>query len=320
MCLGCTTMCGVRVRVDRKSGRVLRVAGNPYHPLSAEPHLPYATPVADALVALSRFEGRGLDHRATACGRGSAALEQLTNPQRVLTPLKRVGPRNGGVWQPITLEQLVAEVVEGGDLFGEGHVDGLRALRSLDPIDPDAARAGSQGEPGRHDVVASTRAGAASPAVSCSRPMAASTCRPRRLLRRQLSRRLRRRVRRHQTDAACAAGHCQRRVRHVLRHRAGQCRQPVQAHGLGSRRRRAAADLLDYVVIDPVLGQSDNIAARHAVALGADPARPPTRALAMAMISWILDNNRFNADFLAVPAPPPPPPPARPASPTRRIW
>ena len=33
-CLGCTTLCGVRVRIDKESGKVLRVAGNPYSPLS----------------------------------------------------------------------------------------------------------------------------------------------------------------------------------------------------------------------------------------------------------------------------------------------
>ena len=29
VCLGCTTLCGVRVRVDRESGQALRVIGNP---------------------------------------------------------------------------------------------------------------------------------------------------------------------------------------------------------------------------------------------------------------------------------------------------
>ncbi|HEJ7010930.1 TPA: tetrathionate reductase subunit TtrA, partial [Serratia marcescens] len=38
-CFGCWTQCGVRVRVDRQTDRVLRIAGNPYHPLSQERHL-----------------------------------------------------------------------------------------------------------------------------------------------------------------------------------------------------------------------------------------------------------------------------------------
>lgn len=142
-CLGCTTQCGVRVRVDKASGKVIRVAGNPYSPLSTEPHLPMKASVKESFVALSRFQDKGLAGRSTACGRGNAAMDQIDSPFRVLTPLKRVGPRNGGKWQPISFEQLVRELVEGGDLFGEGHVDGFRALRDLaTPIDPAAPELG----------------------------------------------------------------------------------------------------------------------------------------------------------------------------------
>jgi len=135
-CLGCTTMCGVRVRTDRASGKVLRVAGNPYSPLSTDPHLPMKASVRESFIAISAFKGKGLEGRSTACGRGNAVAAQMDSPYRVLTPLKRVGPRNGGKWEPISFEQLVREVVEGGDLFGEGPVAGLRALRDPAPIDP----------------------------------------------------------------------------------------------------------------------------------------------------------------------------------------
>lgn len=144
-CLGCTTMCGVRVRVDKGSGRVIRVTGNPYSPLSTEPHLPMKASVKDSWVALSRYQDQGLSVRSTACGRGNAAMDQMASPFRVLAPLKRVGPRNGGRWQPIPFEQLVRELVHGGDLFGEGHVEGLAALRDLrTPIDPAAPQLGAR--------------------------------------------------------------------------------------------------------------------------------------------------------------------------------
>ncbi|HEY0856147.1 MAG TPA: tetrathionate reductase subunit TtrA, partial [Albitalea sp.] len=68
-CLGCTTQCGVRVRVDKASGKVIRVAGNPYSPLSTEPHLPMKASVKESFVALSRFQDKGLAGRSTACGR-----------------------------------------------------------------------------------------------------------------------------------------------------------------------------------------------------------------------------------------------------------
>ncbi|MEO6354120.1 MAG: tetrathionate reductase subunit TtrA, partial [Burkholderiaceae bacterium] len=137
MCMGCTTFCGVRVRIDKKSGKVLRVAGNPYSPLSADPALPYQTSIRDSFLSLTRHEEKGLAGRSTACARGNGALEQMESPFRILAPMKRVGPRGSGRWQPIDFDQLVKEVVEGGDLFGEGEVQGLRALRDLTtPIDP----------------------------------------------------------------------------------------------------------------------------------------------------------------------------------------
>ncbi|MFZ2122910.1 MAG: molybdopterin dinucleotide binding domain-containing protein [Rhodoferax sp.] len=135
-CLGCTTMCGVRVRIDRASGKVLRVAGNPYSPLSTDPHLPMKASVRESFIAISAHNGKGLAGRSTACGRGNAVAQQIDSPYRVLTPLKRVGSRNSGQWEPIAFDQLVKELVEGGNLFGEGHVDGLAALRDLKtPID-----------------------------------------------------------------------------------------------------------------------------------------------------------------------------------------
>lgn len=142
-CLGCTTLCGVRVRVDVEKNKVLRVAGNPYSPLSTDPFLPYGTPIKESFKSLSRLDEKGLQGRSTACGRGNAALEMLTSPFRVTTPMKRVGPRGSGRWEPIAFDRLVEEIAEGGDLFGEGQVDGLRALRDIKtPIDPAAPELG----------------------------------------------------------------------------------------------------------------------------------------------------------------------------------
>jgi tetrathionate reductase subunit A len=60
-------------------------------------------------------------------------LEQMESPFRVLAPMKRVGPRGGGQWEPIAFDQLVKEVTEGGDLFGEGHVGRVRLARAGNP-------------------------------------------------------------------------------------------------------------------------------------------------------------------------------------------
>ncbi|WP_138468832.1 molybdopterin dinucleotide binding domain-containing protein [Poseidonocella sp. HB161398] len=144
MCIGCTTMCGVRVKVDKAANKVLRVAGNPYSPMSTDPFIDYATSVADSFRAMAQTgAGQGMAHRSTACGRGNAVLEQVANPRRVLAPLKRVGPRGAGQWQRISFGQLVEEIAEGGDLFGEGRVAGLREIRDLEtPIRPGAPEFG----------------------------------------------------------------------------------------------------------------------------------------------------------------------------------
>ena len=91
-CFGCWTQCGVRVRVDRQTDRVLRIAGNPYHPLSQERHVDSALPLQDALAQLGGESG--LDARSTACARRHAAGG--LQPLRVLEPMKRVGKRGEG--------------------------------------------------------------------------------------------------------------------------------------------------------------------------------------------------------------------------------
>lgn len=131
-CLGCWTQCGIRVRVDTKENRILRVAGNPYHPLATTRPAPMETPVREVYAMLG--DDNGLEGRATSCARGSAMMEHQTAPHRVLAPLKRVGPRGSGQWRTISFEQLIEEICEGGDLFGEGHVDGLRAIRDVETL------------------------------------------------------------------------------------------------------------------------------------------------------------------------------------------
>lgn len=125
-CLGCWTQCGVRVRVDREKNEIVRISGNPYHPLATTFAASMKTPVREVYTKLG-FEG-GYGGRATTCARGTSMQGQVSSPYRVLGPLKRVGKRGSGQWERISFEQLLEEVCEGGDLFGEGHVDGLRAI------------------------------------------------------------------------------------------------------------------------------------------------------------------------------------------------
>lgn len=138
-CLGCWTQCGVRVRIDTATNKIMRIAGNPYHPLATTVPASMSLPVRQVYAMLGGENG--LEGRATACARGAAMQEQQTSPYRVLKPMKRVGKRGDGKWETISFEQLIEEVCEGGDLFGEGHVDGLRAIFDnktlIDPENPE---------------------------------------------------------------------------------------------------------------------------------------------------------------------------------------
>eukprot|EP01022_Parablepharisma_sp_SALTPOND_P014790 TRINITY_DN2051_c0_g1_i1.p1 TRINITY_DN2051_c0_g1~~TRINITY_DN2051_c0_g1_i1.p1 ORF type:complete len:1642 (-),score=446.74 TRINITY_DN2051_c0_g1_i1:4346-9271(-) len=129
VCLACNARCGVRGVV--KDGRLVDISGNPYHPYNMhfEP-LSYDTPIDKALEAPSPICTKALD-----------TINHTYSPYRLTRPLKRNGPRGSGKFEPIEWETLVAELTEGGKLFAhlgeERHVEGLKALDSDDPIDPD---------------------------------------------------------------------------------------------------------------------------------------------------------------------------------------
>lgn len=101
-CFGCWTQCGVRARVDRNNNQVLRIAGNPYHPLSQDIHFGYNMPIKEAFEKMGGESG--LANRSTACARGATMMESLDSPTRILEPMKRVGKRGEGKWQRISFE------------------------------------------------------------------------------------------------------------------------------------------------------------------------------------------------------------------------
>ncbi|NMG72592.1 molybdopterin dinucleotide binding domain-containing protein [Parazoarcus communis] len=299
-CLGCTTLCGVRVRVDKTTGNIIRVGGNPYSPLSTDPHLPMKTSVKESLIAMSRFQDKGLAGRSTACGRGNAAMDQMNSPFRVLTPLKRVGPRNGGQWQPIPFEQLVKELVEGGDLFGEGHVDGLAALRDLNtPIDAQAPELGPRVN--QVAVLSSVNDG-----------------------REAFSRRFWNKAYgtlNHVGHGSYCGGayrsgsgalfgdlkgmpHAKPDLENAefvlfIGTAPGNAGNPFKITGAKLAKGRATGTL-DYVVVDPVLNNSHNLAsAEHGRWV---PIRPGTDgALVMGMMRWMFEHDRVNTAYLAYP-------------------
>lgn len=302
MCLGCNTMCGVRVRYEKDSGRILRVAGNPYHPLSSDPNIPYETPVKDALLSLTNLQEKGLAGRSTACGRGNAVLQEVTSPYRILTPLKRVGPRGSGRWEPIAFDKLVEEVVEGGNLFGEGHVEGLRSIRDLktplDPANPEYGPKANQlavieaGGSGRTNFIKrftfnsfGTRNYGAHGSY-CGFAMRAGSGAAMGDLQKY-------------AHGKPDFSNCEFAI--FIGSAPGNAGKPFKRQGrlLATARTQGG---LDYVVIDPALTNASSMAAKDRNRW--IPITPGTdSAFAMAMIRWIIENQRYDAKFLAQPGP-----------------
>lgn len=299
-CFGCWSICGIRARVDTANNRILRIAGNPYHPLSHENPEAYETPVRDAYARLGGDSG--LKGRSTACARGAAMLEQLQSPHRITQVLKRVGPRGAGQWQTISFEQLIEEVVEGGDLFGEGHVDGLRAIYDHEtPVDPDNPEYGPRanqllvtnaGNEGREAFVQrfafnafGTRNFGAHGSYCGLGYRAGSGA----LL--------------DDLDRNAHAKPDWEHVRFALfwGTAPAQAGNPYKLQGrlLATARTERT---FEYVVISPSLPNSSSLATQPTNTWL--PVRPGTdSALAMAMIRWIIDNERYDARYLAQPGP-----------------
>ncbi len=126
VCQQCNTNCGIKVKLE--DGRVAKIDGNPYSPWTLTPQIPYETPITEA----AKIEG-------SLCPKGQAGIQTLHDPYRIVKVLKRAGKRGDNRWETIPFDQALNEIVRGGDLFGEGHVDGLKDICVL--RDPGTASA-----------------------------------------------------------------------------------------------------------------------------------------------------------------------------------
>ena len=125
-CLQCQVRCAVKAKFH--DGALVKIDGNPFSAKQVLPNIPYETPL-DVAVAI---DGK-------LCPKGQAGVQTYADPYRIRKVLKRVGPRGSGRWRTIPFDQAIREIVEGGDLFGEGPVEGLKSIRAL--TDPDVAAA-----------------------------------------------------------------------------------------------------------------------------------------------------------------------------------
>jgi anaerobic selenocysteine-containing dehydrogenase len=117
-CLQCQIRCLIKVK--QNEGTVVKIDGSPYSPKQLVPNIPYDTPLDQAVV----LDGK-------LCPKGQAGVQTHYDPYRLRKVLKRAGARGAGSWQTIDFNQAVDEIVNGGDLFGEGPVTGLKDIRAL---------------------------------------------------------------------------------------------------------------------------------------------------------------------------------------------
>jgi len=125
VCQQCNTQCGIKAKV--LDGVLVKIDGNPFSPWTMKPALPYETPVVQA----APVDG-------WLCPKGQAGIQTAYDPYRIRKVLKRDGKRGEGRWKTVPFEQAVAEIVDGGDHFGEGPVPGLDELWAM--RDPDLSK------------------------------------------------------------------------------------------------------------------------------------------------------------------------------------
>lgn len=292
MCHGCTTKCGLRVHFN--DDEVLRCIGNPYHPSANFRQLDYETPLNDAFVTLATSD----EQRSTVCSRGASLPDMLKSELRITKPLKRVGKRGEGKWKSISIEQLVEEIVEGGNLFGEGQVDGLRAIYNDELIDKQNPEYGTK----RNQLLSFYLYDGRSDIVDRFIKYSFGTIN-------------------HYSHGAICGGGFRAGGKIVFDSKGFMHTKPdfenqkfsiywgtAPANGSNPFQRqakqvaynRSKRDDFSYAVVDPTLSDAVKYAVLNKgkwipIKTGTDS------ALAMAMIRWIIENKKYNASFLSSP-------------------
>ncbi len=81
-CFNCESACGLLAYVDKETNQVAKFEGNPEHPGS----------------------------RGKNCAKGPATINQITDPDRILFPLKRSANRGDGKWEKISWDTALDEI------------------------------------------------------------------------------------------------------------------------------------------------------------------------------------------------------------------
>jgi anaerobic selenocysteine-containing dehydrogenase len=105
-CLQCHVACPIKVK--HWGNTLAKISGNPFSPQNYLPHLPMGTPLTQA----AKSDGK-------LCTKGQSAVQTYYDPYRLRKVLKRAGPRGSNRWTTVSFEQFVDDVVGGGTLFAE---------------------------------------------------------------------------------------------------------------------------------------------------------------------------------------------------------
>jgi len=78
-CFNCEAACGLVAYVDQETKAIRKIEGNPFHPGS----------------------------RGRNCAKGPATLNQVNDPERILYPMKRSGPRGSGKFERVSWDEVL---------------------------------------------------------------------------------------------------------------------------------------------------------------------------------------------------------------------
>lgn len=290
--LQCHSECGLRIKIDKKTGRIARIIGNPYQANSRSDYLDYSMPISKT-AALP----------GTVCARGNTGLQTVYDPYRLTVPLKRSGPRGSNQWRPIAWDAFIKEVVEGGRIFADTNdpaskdieVLGFRGLyaKRNEPMDPTAPEMGPRTN---GLVIQGGRIKASRRKFQTRFAHAFGT------------------VNEFEHTNVCEVSHhVATDVVYPHKHAVkpdirgaefvmfwgtspGDANFPMQTVAKYTAEARARGTR--YVVVDPVLHRG-GVIGNYAEWV---PIKPGTDgALAMGMVRWMLENDRYNAAYLSYP-------------------
>src|SRR6266508_1767905 len=125
-CFNCESACGLLAYIDKDTNQIQKFEGNPENPGS----------------------------RGRNCAKGPATLNQITDPDRILYPMKRAGKRGEGKWEraswDVVLDDIAARILAAWGVDGHnshtnicssGAREGYQLWMGLDRPSPDHANA-----------------------------------------------------------------------------------------------------------------------------------------------------------------------------------